>query len=136
MKRTVRSEIGEVTVRETSLVYSKAFSGVEIGLKEAKDYLSMVEYLTQNKSHISVIDISGIKYISNEARNFLASNSSKWGKTVGVALIVNSFTARMVSNFFLTVNKPSYPIKVFSDTLLAQQWANNEYYKFAVSVAS
>lgn len=136
MKRTVRSEIGEVSVRKEGLVYAKAFSAAEIGLKEAEDYLSMVEHLTKNKSHISVVDITGVKHISKEARDFLAANSSKWGQTIGVALVANSFTARMISNFFLTVNKPSYPVKVFTDTLLAQQWAKNEYYKFALRVAS
>ena len=136
MKRTVRSDIGEVTVRETGLVYAKAFPGAEINLKKAKEYHSMVEYLTGSEPHVTVIDISGLKYISKESREFLSQNSNDWGKTVAVALIVNSFTARMVANFFLTVNKPDYPIKAFDDTLSAQQWAKNEYLKFSVRVAS
>lgn len=136
MKRTIRTEIGEVTVRELGLVYAKAFSGAEIGMKEAKEYHSMIEYLTKGQPHVTVLDITGVKHISKEARDFLATNSSHQDTTIGVALIVNSFTARTIANFFLTVNKPDYPIKVFTDTLLAQQWAKDHYYKFALRVAS
>jgi hypothetical protein len=136
MKRTVRSDIGEVTVRETGLVYAKAFAGAEINIKEAREYHSMVEYLTHSEQHVTVIDISGIKYISKESREFLSQNSNDWGKTIAVAFIVNSFTARMVANLFLTVNKLDYPIKAFTDTLSAQQWAKSEYWKFSVRAAS
>jgi len=136
MKRTVRNEVGEVTVREKGIVFARAFSGAEINMKEAKDYHSMVAYLSNNEPHVTVLDITGLKYISKESREFLSRNSDEWGKTVAVALIINSFTARMVANFFLTVNKPDYPIKAFTDTLLAQQWAKNEYFKFSMRVAS
>lgn len=136
MKRTVRNEIGEVTVREDCIVHARVFSGAEIHLKEAYDYHSMVAYLSKNEPHVTVLDITGLKYISKESREFLSKNSDEWGKTIAVAFIINSFTARIVANFFLTVNKPSYPIKTFTDPLLAQQWAKNEYYKFSVRVAS
>lgn len=136
MKRTVRTDIGEVTVREPGLVYAKAFSGVEITLKQVKEYHSMVEYLSKSEPHITVLDISGLKYMSKESREFISKRSSDWGKTLGVALIVNSFTARMIANFFLTVNRPQYPIKVFTDSLLAQQWARSEYHKLAAKLAS
>jgi hypothetical protein len=136
MKRTVRSDIGEVTVRETGLVYAKVFPGAEISMKEAEEYHSMVDYLSNSEPHATVLDISGIKYMSKESREFLSQSSSDWGKTIAVAFIVNSFTARMIANFFLTVNKPKYPIKIFTDPLLAQQWAKNEFLKFSVRVAS
>jgi hypothetical protein len=136
MKRTVRSDIGEVTVRETGLVYAKVFPGAEINMKEAEEYHSMVEYLSNSEPHVTILDICGIKYISKDSRELLAQNSNDWKKTIAVALIVKSFKARMVANFFLTVNKLDYPIKIFTDPLLAQQWAKNEFLKFSVRVAS
>lgn len=129
MKRTVRTEVAEVTVRERGLVSAKVMAGAEVSVHEANQYHRMVHYLAKNEPHVTVLDISGIKYISKEAREVLSENSSKWGNTLGVALIVNSFTARMVANLFLTINKPSYPIKVFSDNVMAYQWAKAEYLK-------
>ncbi|MFT7153401.1 MAG: hypothetical protein ACI9Z7_000455 [Alteromonas macleodii] len=136
MKRTVRSEFGEVTVRETGFVYARVFPGAEINIKEAKEYHYMVSHLSKSKPHVTVLDISGIKYISKDSREFLSQNSNEWRKTIAVALIVKSFTARMVANFFLTVNKPDYPIRAFTDTLSAQQWAKSEYWKFSARAVS
>jgi hypothetical protein len=136
LKRTVRSSFAEVSVREEGLVYVKAFTNAEIGLEEAKEYHSMVAYLSLNKPHCTVIDISGVAYVSAEARKFLQDQSSEWGNTLAVGVITNSFTSKMIANFFMTVNKPSYPIRVFSDVLLANQWAKGQLDKHNPRLAS
>ncbi|MCF8462033.1 MAG: hypothetical protein K9G46_15030 [Flavobacteriales bacterium] len=136
MKRTLRSEIGEVTMRETGMVFVRAFHNTDIDLEQAKSYHSLVELLTESEPHVTVMDISGLKHISKEARDFLTEQSSKWGKTVAVAFITTSFTARTIASFFLTINKPTYPIKVFKDPIAAHQWAKNEYYKYSTKMAS
>lgn len=101
----------------------RAFANAEISIDEAKEYHSMVAYLSMNKPHCTVIDITGVAYISSEARKYLQEKSSEWGNTIAVAVITNSFTSKMIANFFLTVNKPSYPIRIFTDVLEATQWA-------------
>jgi hypothetical protein len=136
MKRTVRSNSGEVTVRETGLVYARAFPNTIIDLDEAKAYHAMVDHLSKHNAHCTVIDISGIKSISTEARKFLQETSSKWNKTLAVALVTTSFTSKMIGTFFLTVNRPTYPIKIFSDTREAYAWARNEYSKAMTKMAS
>lgn len=136
MKRTVRSDFGEVSIRHQGVVHAKVIHGVEINLEKAEVYHSLVEYLTKSEMHCTVIDLTGISGITPEARNFLQHKSSDWGKTVAVALVTNTFTARVLANFFLSVNKPSYPVKVFTDSLDAQHWAKNEYLKFTTRAAS
>lgn len=136
MKRTLRSDVGEVSMRETGLVFVRAFHNVEIGLEQAQSYHALVELLTESEPHVTVMDISGLKSISKEARDFLTAQSSEWGKTVAVAFITNSFAARSIASFFLTINKPTYPVKVFKDPIAAHQWAKNEFYKFSTRMAS
>ena len=136
MKRTVRSDFGEVSIRRIGVVHAKVLHGVEIDLEKAKTYHSLVEYLTKSEKHSTVIDLSGISGITPEAREYLQKTSSDWGKTVAVALVTNTFTARILANFFLSVNKPSYPVKVFTDALDAQHWARNEYLKYTTRAAS
>lgn len=135
-RRTVRSDFGEVSVREAGIIHARVFSGMEIGLTRAKDYTALMKYLSKNQCHVSVIDITGISSITPQARQFLQDFSNEWQKTTAVALISNTFTARMVSNFFLSVNRPNYPVKVFTDSLLAHQWAKNEYLRSLTSQAS
>lgn len=136
MKRTVRSDFGEVSIRTQGVVHAKVIHGVEIDLEKAETYHSLVEHLTKSEKHCTVIDLTGISGITPDARSFLQQTSSEWGKTVAVALITNTFTARVLANFFLSINKPSYPIKVFTNPMDAQQWARNEYLKYSTKAAS
>ncbi len=135
-KRTVRSEFGEVSVRETGILFARVFSGYEIDLKRAKEYHSLVSYLSSSQPHVTIIDISSIKSITAEARLYLQNISTEWGKTLAVALITNSAVAKVVGNMFLSFNKPNYPVKVFSDSLDAHSWAKNEYLRLTTSKAS
>lgn len=129
-KRTVRSDFGEVSIRQEGIVLAKTINGVEIDIEKAKTYHHLVAYLTNSEPHCTVIDLSGVSAISPAARKHLQETSSAWGRTIAVALISTTFTSRMLANFFLSVNKPSFPVKVFKDSLEAQHWAKDEYEKY------
>lgn len=135
-RRTVRSDFGEVSLRETGILHARVFTGMEIDLKRAKDYHALVSYLCRQKPHVTVIDITGISSITPDARAYLQEASSEWKKTLAVALLTNTFTARVIGNFFLSVNRPNYPIQVFTESLVAHQWAKNEYLRSITSKAS
>lgn len=130
MKRTVRSSIGEVSVREEGIIFGRVFSNSEIELKDATEYYSMIEYLSEGKPHCSIIDLSGAAYMSAEARNYVQNNSQEKGKTIAVAIITNSFSSKVIANFFVTTNKPDFPVMLFTDTLAAHQWAKGELERF------
>jgi len=128
MRRTVRIDVGEVTVREEGLVYARVFPGSVIGVKESEEYHSMVAYLTHSEPHVTIIDISGISELKKDARELLVSNSNEWGKTVALALITNSMASKVFGNFFLAVNRLNYPVKIFSDYTSAYNWARQQYF--------
>ena len=67
------------------------------------------------------IDIRKIKMISWEARKYFASDDRPRVGTV-VAIIVGSSTTRVIGNFFLGLNKPSYPLRIFSSEIDAVNW--------------
>lgn len=129
LKRTVRSDFGEVSVRETGVLIARVYPDMHIDLQRAKEYHSLVSYLSKNRPHTMVIDITSLNEMSPEARIYLQETSSKWGNTVAVALISNSITAKVISNFFLSINKPTYPVKVFANSLEAHLWSRLQYRK-------
>jgi hypothetical protein len=135
-RRTVRSDFGEVTLRQHGIIYARTLQGVEIDAEKAASYHSLVEYLTNGEAHCTVIELSGISAITADARKLLQKQSSEWGKTIAVALVCKTFSARVIAGFFLSVNKPSYPIKIFADQLEATHWALAEYNKFSTRIAS
>ena len=134
-KRTVRSDFGEVSIRQQGIITARVFQGVEIDVEKAKVYHELVEYLTQSEPHCTVIDLTGIASIAADARKHLQKASSEWGRTIAVALITNSFSSRVMANFFLSVNKPSYPIKVFNDSVEAHHWAREHFEKYLAQAA-
>jgi len=129
MRRTVRIDVGEVTVREEGLVYARVFPESVIGVNESEEYHSMVAYLTHSEPHVTIIVISGIKELKKGARELLVANSNEWGKTLALALITNSLASKIFGNFFLAVNRLKYPVKIFSDYTAAHNWAKQEYFK-------
>jgi hypothetical protein len=136
IKRTVRSDVGEVTIRKDGLLYARAFPNAKIGLKQAREYYSMVQYLTSSKTHAAVINISGVSQISKDAREFLVKESSSRGITAAVALISKSAAGKMIGNLFLTVSKPNYPVRIFTDSREARHWAKMEYLHKTTKAAS
>jgi hypothetical protein len=70
--------------------------------------------------HASVIDITGISGLDNDARKFMVDECNQWGSTACVAFVTNSVVSRMVGNLFLTISKLDYPVKLFKDVSEAQ----------------
>lgn len=134
-KRTLRSDFCEVTVREPGIVLARVLHEVEIDLEKADIHHSLIEHLTKGEFHCTVIDLNGISGVTVEARKRLQEASSSWGKTIAVALVSESFVTKTIANFFLTVNRPAYPVRVFTDTSEAQTWARNQLFKHTSKAA-
>ena len=123
-------------MRETGIISAKSANHAVIEMEQAVAYHGIIALISEGEPHVTIMDISGLKHISKEARHFLSKKSSEWGKTIAVAFVTNSFRARTIASFFLTVNRPSYPVKVFKDQSEAYQWARNEYHRFSTKIAS
>ncbi|MBI3240234.1 MAG: hypothetical protein HYZ43_15540 [Flavobacteriia bacterium] len=71
-----------------------------------------------------LIDSRGIKSISREARSFFTTNG-RATNTMAFAILIDSAVSKVVGNFFLGINKPAVPTKLFLDEELALQWLRN-----------
>lgn len=67
------------------------------------------------------VDARGLFQITKDAREFasLEENAKMSSK---MAIVVNSLGIRMVANFFVKVNKPNTPSKMFSTKEKALEW--------------
>jgi len=135
MSRTLRFEAGELNLRETGLVNARVFPNASVGLEDAKNFFDMILHVTDHGLHASVIDITGISGLEKKAREYLVNECNALGKTAAVAFVTNSIPSRIIGNLFLTVSKPNYPVKIFSDSKRANSWAKEEYLKRVAAVA-
>jgi hypothetical protein len=68
-----------------------------------------------------VIDIKSIKSITKPSRDFLASEKGSEG-IIAAAFLINSSLGKILGNFFIQINKPLRPTKIFTNEIKAKKW--------------
>ena len=68
-----------------------------------------------------LIDMTAITEISKEARDYFA-NERTASIQRATALLINSPVSRVIGNFFMGLNKPITPTRLFTDPDKAIQW--------------
>lgn len=97
------------------------FKNDKLDLKTAKECVQLRLDVTKDRILPTLIDATNIKSISKEARDYFGSDEGS--KNIAAsALIINSIVGKFMSNFFLQINKPKVPIRVFTDRKDAVSW--------------
>ena len=68
-----------------------------------------------------LIDMTGVREISKDARDYFA-NERTASIQRATALLIGSPISRVIGNFFMGLNKPISPTKLFTDPKKAVQW--------------
>lgn len=76
----------------------------------------------------AVADISTIKHVDKEARQFLSSPRAGEGLSALAVIIYNPVT-RMIGNFFFKFHQPEYPFRLFTNVEEATRWIKKIAYK-------
>jgi len=125
---TVSKVAGEVITTRTAKVWigedgiSRVIRhpGAEEGLADAKEIIEAGGKLAKGEKILNLSDIRGLKSASREARQYFRMETSKY--LIASAALVDSQISRMVGNFYIAVNKPDYPIKIFTSETKAIEW--------------
>ena len=76
--------------------------------------------LNKEKTRV-LVDLRDITQISKEARDYFA-NERTASIQRATALLVHSPVSRVIGNFFMGLNKPVSPTRMFTDLEMAVQW--------------
>lgn len=93
----------------------------EITEKEAIENSIAVNSLYRDKNFPLLVDARDIKYIERKAREHF-SIGGRGTHVSSFALMVKSPLSRMIGNFFMGLNKPSVPAKLFDKEAEAVEW--------------
>ena len=74
-----------------------------------------------NKTMVALVYNLGVISMDKAARDFLSSPLGNVGLRAGAIVLDTPFSVTL-SNFFLSVNKPNIPAKIFSNTSQALRW--------------
>lgn len=89
-------------------------------LEMAKTCVKDRKEFTKYKSYPCLVDVVMLKSSTKEARDYFAVEGNE-GITAN-AILVNSTAFKMMANFYIMVNKPKNPTRMFTDKASALEW--------------
>lgn len=92
-----------------------------INLDIAKNAVSSRLSVTAGQNYPALIKMKSVKESTKEARDFLSSEKGCDGIIAG-AIYVDSIIGNMLATFFIYLNKPTIPTKIFKDEGKAIEW--------------
>jgi len=98
---------------------------------EGEDVLEIKKHnldLMKGNNYAIVFDSGHYTSVSKEARELMTSSKVEKNR-VASAFIIYSLSQKILGNFYLKVNKPNVPTKLFSDKEKAITWIKEELKK-------
>ena len=115
----IETSIGKMWLDEEGIIRVKMNAGSVIELEEVKEVVAARSTLSKGKKRPLLVDIRALRSVSAEARSYFAGEEEA---VCAIAGIIGSPLSRIISNFFLGLNKPSYPFKLFTSEEEALKW--------------
>lgn len=94
---------------------------LKINLEIAKEIVKVRQELARNQPVLALIYNQGVVKMDKKAREYLASDEGVRG-IIAAAIVVGSPFTSFLANFFVSVNKPKMPVRVFSNATDARTW--------------
>ncbi|MDG1477554.1 MAG: hypothetical protein P8Q14_10445 [Vicingaceae bacterium] len=98
---------------------------------EKEDVLEVKKHnlaITKGNNYAIVFDSGHFTSVSKQARELMTSAEIE-NKRIASAFVINSLSQKILGNFYLKVNKPNVPTKLFSDKGKAIIWIKEELKK-------
>lgn len=97
---------------------------IDITINHALENTEVVTSFYVDKKFPILIDARGIKSMTREAREHF-STRGRDSKTNAFGIVIKSPLSRVVGNFFLGLNKPAVPTRLFDNENDAIEWLKN-----------
>jgi hypothetical protein len=105
---------------DNGVLYFIYKNNVKINLEAAKQIVSDRIKMQKGVSYPVFCDMRGIKETDKAARDYLAKEGSTLVKAVGV--LIESPVTRIMANFYMSINQPTTPTRMFTDKSQALEY--------------
>jgi len=90
-------------------------------LEDAKAFVAAIARVGEGKRVPMLANMQGVKAVERPARLYLGSSEAA-AVVSAAALVVASRVSKVIGNFFVTVNRPPFPTKMFVTVEQARAW--------------
>lgn len=111
-----------VTMRiEDSIISGIYKKGITIDLEDARKIAQDRITFLNGRIYPAFVDLRSVRFVTKEARNYFAQNAGIKGLKALAILVGNRLTV-FIANFYLKLDKPKVPTKVFRTKEQAMNW--------------
>lgn len=123
--KEIKSDIIDISLLEGEMIFA-IYKVREITPPIAEEVVRARIEAFEGKNYPLLVDGRMIKTITKEARDILSSEDAMVNVTV-CALVADSMVGTIIGNFFLRINKPALPIKLFTNMEEAKAWLRKRH---------
>ena len=117
----IRTRISEIQLDGDGILRSTIVPNAEVTLEDSKRSIAVYRELSKGKARPVLMDARNIKSSDRESRVYATGKET--ASVVGAfAILVGGPVSKIVGNFFLRVNKPPYPTRLFTSEDEAIAW--------------
>lgn len=111
----------EIFVDEYNILHVKILMGVIIDKEDAADNFLVARYLTGGKRFLKLVDSRKAYRIKKDARAFIERQNNS-DIHIAKAILVSSLISKYLMKFFINIESPKFPQKIFTSEKKAIDW--------------
>jgi hypothetical protein len=119
--QTPENETRTVVFTFADIIVGRFRAGAEVTVDDARENVALCHRMNAGGKRPVLVDLRAIKSQTAEARAYLAGPE---GSAIcqAVGLLIGSPVSRVLGNFYLGLNKPLVPTRLFTSEEEAQAW--------------
>lgn len=121
MPKTIETRTQKVSLRDDGIIFFLSFPNSEHSLSDAKENVAAAAALGDGRKRPCLVDLRQLKSMSREARAYYAGDETAQVEAAA-ALLVASLVSKIIGNFFMGINKPVIPTRLFTSEAQAVEW--------------
>jgi len=109
------------TMGEDGILYVRLKPGSQVTLDDAQASLRVTDELAGNRRIAVLVDARPARSITRDARIAFSDSESR-RNTIAQAIVVASGVSRAMGSFFIGLNRPAFPVRLFTAEAEAVAW--------------
>lgn len=126
-KRVLRACI--VMLRSDNLMHFQFKSKTIIEVDDVKELVETVKEIGNGKQYANLITADEFVTLGHGVREFSATEFAN-AQTIADAFVVKTLPEKLLANFYIRINKPPKPTRMFNDENKAIEWLKKQQVEF------
>jgi hypothetical protein len=120
-KNVIETEKAWVSLTTQGHVLTRIKEQMDLEVRDIEEMLAAKRSLIGDREHTVLFVSPRFGTITPEAREFSASSEVGY-KVIARAIVTSSLSSRLLGNFYMRINRPTTPTKLFENEEDASKW--------------